>query len=359
MITLERVGMDAVPWEELDRRADRSIFQTREWLQFIAATQRAEQVVAVIKDRGVVIGHFSGLIARRFGLRILGSPFRGWTTPRMGVNLEPGAVLGDVLEALPHFAFKQLRCNVLQLSERRYSSVDWTTSATSFCVRREQNLEIDLTQSEDRLFANMATAKRRGARKAARSGVIIEEAAAEGFAEDYFAQLQDVFAKTSNVPIYDVDRVRQLINHLHPTGRLLLLRARDAEGHSIATGIFPVFNDMIQFWGGASWRPYQHLHPNEYLMWHAITHGQARGMQVFDMGGWADYKLQYGGHPVTEITLAQSSPAILCEQRELAEGIYLKGRRLLGRIKHRIRQAKGASPLPASYREAGRERGTR
>src|SRR5436189_3057502 len=99
----------------------------------------------------------------------------------------------------------------------------------------------------------MTSACRRCIRKAKKVGVTIEEADDPEFADDYYAQLRDVFAKQSLVPTYGVDRVQALIAHLHPTGRLLLLRARGPDGASIATGIFPAMNGSMYFWGGASW----------------------------------------------------------------------------------------------------------
>ena len=62
-----------VPWQALDRFDDRVVFQTREWLNFIAESQRATPVVAEIRDDDTVAGYFSGLVVRKFGVRILGS----------------------------------------------------------------------------------------------------------------------------------------------------------------------------------------------------------------------------------------------------------------------------------------------
>ena len=39
-----------------------------------------------------------------------------------------------------------------------------------------------------------------------------------------------------------VERVRALIKHVYPTGTLLMLRARNAEGQCIATGLYAALN---------------------------------------------------------------------------------------------------------------------
>ena len=75
-------------------------------------------------------------------------------------------------------------------------------------------------------------------------------------------QLKNVFGKQGLVPLYDLARVRKLIRHLRPTGRLLLLRVRNAEGRSIATGIYPAMNRLSYVWGNASYQKDQGVRPN-------------------------------------------------------------------------------------------------
>src|SRR4029079_16951064 len=79
MFRFRRLEPACGPWQTLDRFGDRVVFQTREWLDFIGESQSATPVVAEIRDQDTVAGYFSGLIFRKFGVRILGSSFPGWT----------------------------------------------------------------------------------------------------------------------------------------------------------------------------------------------------------------------------------------------------------------------------------------
>jgi len=99
-IRFERVPWADVPWDELDRFADRTVFQTRAWLGFLAASQGAEPVVARVLDGSGPIGWFTGGRVRRFGLGVLGSPLAGWTTAYQGFNLDPGVDAATVLPGL-------------------------------------------------------------------------------------------------------------------------------------------------------------------------------------------------------------------------------------------------------------------
>jgi hypothetical protein len=158
--------------------------------------------------------------------------------------------------------------------------------------------EIDLSPCEDELFARMKGACRRCIRKAQHEGVTIEVAEDLEFVDDYYAQLIDVFEKQGLSPTYGKGRVLGLIQQLGPTQQLLLLRARDAQGRCIASGIFPAFHRHMFFWGGASWRQHQQLRPNELLMWTAMLYWKQRGIRYFDMCGRGDYKRKYGSYPI-------------------------------------------------------------
>jgi hypothetical protein len=293
VLKLERLELDRVDWPTIDAFADRLLFQTREWLDFVHRTQDAEPVVAALRDdERSVVGYFTGLVVRRFGVRILGSPFPGWTTSYMGFNLEDGVDRGEAADALVPFAFRELRCLHLELKDRFLEPDD--LEGRGFEQSSSVTFEVDLRPPEEEIFGRMTSACRRAIRKSEKEGVVVEEASGEEFADEYYAQLEDVFAKQSAVPTYDVSRIRELIRATHPTGRLLLLRARSAEGKAIATGIFPALNMTAYFWGGASWREHQIVRPNEAIFWYAMRYWRARGISVLDMGGGGDYKRKYG-----------------------------------------------------------------
>jgi CelD/BcsL family acetyltransferase involved in cellulose biosynthesis len=294
VLKLERLELDRVDWERLDAFDDRLIFQTRPWLEFVRRTQGAEPVVAAVLDAGdTVVGYFTGLVVRRFGVRILGSPFPGWTTSYMGFNLQEGVPREEAARAVLRFAFGELRCWHLELKDRFLAPE--SVRDLAFEHTPNQTFEIDLAVSEEEMFGRMTSACRRAIRKSEKVGVLVEEAAGDdGFADEYYAQLEDVFAKQGLSPTYDVTRVRELIAAVHPTGQLLLLRARSPEGLSIATGLFPGLGGTAYFWGGASWREHQALRPNEAIFWHAMRYWKARGVTTMDMGGGGDYKRKYG-----------------------------------------------------------------
>jgi len=300
-VTFARVALPEVPWDELDARPDRTVFQCRAWLDFLAQTQAAEPVVAEVRRGGGTVGWFTGAIVRRGGLKFLGSPMRGWTTSYMGFNVDELADRTELLRALPGFAFGALGCVHIEVMDRHVTRRDVPGDA-GYVVSALGGYERVLDVDDDELMAGMTSRGRRYVRKAHRNGVEVERvdpAAERGFAAEYFAQVVQAFAKRSLVPPYSVERVDAMIRHLHDDGRLVLLRSRDPDGRPVATGLFPGLPGRTAlFWMGASHRDAQGLLPNDALMWAAMRTWRDLGAVRMDFGGGGDYKRKYGGEPI-------------------------------------------------------------
>jgi GNAT acetyltransferase-like protein len=322
------IDFDAVDWNALDRFADRTVFQTREWIHFISESQRATPVIAQLREGTDVAGYFTGLTFARLGVKILGSSFPGWTTPYIGFNLVSGASRAAALAAVEELAWDELKCLHMEVSDPYFTIEDG--KSLGFNCEFFASYRTDLTKSEEELFSGMNSACRRCIRKAEKSGITIEEAHDLSFADEYYQQLVDVFARQKLVPTYTLERVRTLIKHVKPTGRLLLLRARDSDGECIASGIFPGYNKIAEFWGNASFRSSQILRPNELIHWYAMRYWKRRGAEIYDWGGEGRYKEKYGcvSHRVPWFTKSRSE--LIAKLRHEARKMFERKQRFLG-----------------------------
>ena len=325
---LRQVDCKAADWKVLDSFPDRTVFQTREWLHFVAESQGATPVLAEVREGSDVVGYFTGLTFSKFGMKVLGSSFPGWTTPYIGFNLNHGISHRAALEALEKFAWDHLKCLHMEVSDPNFTFDDG--EALGFKAEYYGSYRTDLTKSEDELFNGMESACRRCVRKAEKSGVKIEEAHDLAFADEYYEQLKDVFAKQGLVPTYSVERVRSLVKNLKPSGNVLLIRARDPEGKCIATGIYPGFNKIAEFWGNASFRSYQNFRPNEACHWYAIRYWKKRGATIFDWGGEGTYKEKYGCTPHRVPWFTKSKYQIVGTLRNEARNMFARKQKFLG-----------------------------
>jgi hypothetical protein len=229
-----------------------------------------------------------------------------------------------------------------------YFTVDDGRSC-NFTCESYTSYRTDLTQPEEKLFDYMDSACRRCVRKAEKNGVTIEEAHDLKFADEYYEQLKDVFAKQGLVPTYSVERVRALVRNMAPTGRVLLLRARDPEGKCIASGIFPGFNKIAEFWGNASFRSSQALRPNELTQWYVMRYWKRRGVEVYDWGGEGTYKEKYGCVPHQVPWFTKSRYEFVSKLRDEARKMFERKQRFLGWLqRERTSSRESKAPPPES-----------
>ena len=331
------IDFESADWKHLDGFEDRTVFQTREWVRFVSECQKAAPVLAELHDGGEVVGYFTGLTFSRFGVRALGSSFPGWTTPYMGFNLIKGASRAAALQALESAVWDELKCLHMEVSDPNFEVEDGAN--LGFQCDSYPSYRTDLTKTEEEIFGGMESACRRNIRKAEKSGVTVEEAHDLAFADEYYEQLKDVFAKQGLVPTYDVERVRSLVKHMQPTGRVLLVRARNPEGQCIATGIFPGYNKISEFWGNASFRHSQILRPNEYIHWYAMRHWKRRGAAIHDWGGGSTYKEKYGCVPHSVPWFTKSRYRVVSKLRDGAKQAFAHKQRLMGWLKGNRKKA--------------------
>lgn len=239
-----------------------------------------------------LLGYYSGILFHRLGMPILGSPFKGWTTTYMGFNLAPDVSRRDALVALKRFAFNDLGCLHLEVLDRHFTMSD--VAGLDVDITVEPTYISPLEGDEEQIFSGMNSACRRCIRKARKNGLIIEEAAPEGFAEEYYEQLIDVFAKQNLDPPYSRKYVQTLIDKIHPSGDALLLRARTSQGKKIASAIYFGHKQHSMFWGNGSLSEHQILRPNEALHWYALKYWKRRGIKFHDWCGPNAYKRKFG-----------------------------------------------------------------
>lgn len=292
MYKIEEVKLSSINKDEFNNFADKSIFTTVEWIKFVEEDSVAEPVTLRILKDDTFIGYFSALMVKKFGIKIIASPFSGWSTCFMGFDMAGGQRI-DIIRDLSNHLFKTFNCSYIEIIDRAIS-VD-QARALGLEYASVSTLELEINKSDEELFKGFETDCRNYIRQFERRGASLEKAIPnDDFAEEYYEQLKDVFAKQGMVPTYSVDKVKRLLKHLSKTDMLLCLRVRSPEGLSIGTSIFLGYNNKFFFWGGASLRPYQRYRPNEYMIWYAIKYWRDRGCSIFDMVGVRKYKKKFG-----------------------------------------------------------------
>lgn len=329
MYSISKLNLNEFSPTNIDNLFDRSIFQSLPWLIYLEQNKSATIILAEIKEDNNTVGYLTGLIVNLFGFRIFGSPFRGWLTNSMGFNIISGCQRQEILKVLPEFVFNKLNCHYLEIIDPEITKKDF--ELLPYIVEEINQFLIDLTTDENNLLSHMdAKSCRWSIRKAEKSGVTIEEAKIDGFVDDHYAQLIDVFSKQKLIPPNKKSQFVSLINTVFSSSNLLLLQARNSDGLCIASGIFPGFNETAFYLSGASLSSFQYLRPNELMIWYAIKYWKNRGIKSFNMGsGWPEFKIKFGSKKINIYRLSLAKYKFLSFWGYIALNLFLSIRKIL------------------------------
>lgn len=324
--------MEQIDIDEFYNFEDKPVFTTIPWIVFIANDSKANPIfIRITNSCGKFIGYFSALSIQKFGIKIVGSPFRGWSTCYMGIDTEYKELKLDIYHELIPFLFRQLKCQYIEINDRDIS-VDMAKKAGIKAFPLD-TLELDINKDDAGLFKQMKTDCRNFIRQFERRGARLEISEPnEDFAEMYYKQLEDVFAKQGLVPTYSLQKVKTLMRSMSNSDEILCLKVISPDERCIATSIFLGYKNKFYFWGGASYRPDQHYRPNEYMIWTAIKYWRDRGCTKFDMVGARDYKRKFGSYDQQYANMLFGKPKFIIKGRIAAENLYFKYIALKGKI---------------------------
>lgn len=271
---------------------DQTIFTTFEWVAFLKKNQHVDPVILELSDDNERVGFFVGLITKKLGLNILGSPFEGWLTPDMGFIRLKEFNINEALSAIAEFAFKELKCWYILICDKKIVNEELEAK---FKVSMEKVLHIDLSTSLEAVRKNFTKNGRRDISASERKGSLpIRVPFDEAFVEEYYKQLIDVFGKQNLKPFYDKKKLLDLVEAFKEApDRVLALEARLEDGTCAATVLSFGFKEWAYYAGAASYREYQKYLPNERLFWAFVEHWHGLGALNLDLMGVRPYKMKY------------------------------------------------------------------
>ena len=297
------------------------IYTTEDWYKYLQLDSGVIPVVIKIYQNEQAIGYFYAGEIKKFGIKIIASPFSGWSTCWMGFEVKEGVDKFDLIEPLWKYLTKELYYFYAEIIDRDFDFEE--AQKRGFVCEDFPTLDLYINRTDEELFKVFKTDCRNFIRQFERRGASIEIAKPDDvFAEEYYNQLIDVFAKQDLVPSYSLEKVKNIMHTFSGTDKILCLRVKNPEGASIASSIFFGFNKKAFFWGGASYREHQHYRPNEYMIWTAIKYWREKGCEVLDMVGDRAYKRKFGPVPERYALIYLTKYPILIKMRNLAKKIY-------------------------------------
>ena len=316
------IDIDSLRKDQALVAAETSIFTTISWLQFVMKDQKHITPVMIKICKGDhVIGYFYSFLVNKYGFRILGSPFRGWSTCFMGFNMLQGNDALHLLPSLKNFLFKKYKCHLIEIVDNNIA-LD-RAILHGYKALPSGTLLLDINKSDEELFKVFKVDCRNFIRQFERKGAIVEKTIpSDSFAECFYSQLLDVFAKQNMIPTYSLEKVKLLLQYVDHDNILCLRVMAPDQVTSIASSIFLGYNGTCYIRGGASLRNYQSYRPNEYMIWTAIKYWRNKGFSKFDMVGIRDYKRKFGSYESSYTRIIIPKNSLILILRNFAEKLY-------------------------------------
>lgn len=309
---------------------DTMLFTSKKWIDFLIETTRGKPIFIEIYDLDLKhIGYFTGIIIKKLGIKILGSPFKGWSTPYMGFDISKTQLTAELINQTIDFIFKTVKVHYIEISEYKliYNS-EKLIASRKIIYRKCNTLILDVTPEEDILFVNFKSDVRNFVRQFEKRGAYVQIVDPnEEFAERYYDQLKDVFKKQNLVPTYNEAKVKSLMRNLK--GNIICAEVCSPDGKSIASVIILFYNKFAYYWGGASYKEYQKYRPNEALQWYIIKLLHKNFFENYDMIGVRPYKMKYKPDSYTYTTIICAKSRFLIFLRDMASKMFYKSRKLL------------------------------
>jgi lipid II:glycine glycyltransferase (peptidoglycan interpeptide bridge formation enzyme) len=299
--------MDEPAWSRfvLENR-DGNIFQTPEMYKVYLNTERYEPIFTAILDEnerilatmlGVRIEE-SGRIASKFSSRVV-----VYGGPIISEKGEETTLLRSILEAHnEHTGKRAIFTEIRNLSPR--TELKPLFESAKYEYVNHLNIHIDLTPGIDALWKGLRKNRRRGVRKAIKSGLRFTELTQKDLDDLYFL-IEQTYAHI-RVPMPPKSLFESVMKILKERGFARLFGTRLHE-ELVGFGVFLTFRDVIYLWYNSHNRQHSKLGITEYNFWSTIEWAVRNGFRLFDFGGAGrpgqdygvrDFKSTMGGHEV-------------------------------------------------------------
>ena len=143
--------------------------------------------------------------------------------------------------------------------------------------------QLDLTQTEEKLFSNLASKTRYNVNLATKKGVQIFENTTEEGMEQYIEILEET-TKRQGFYAHSPDYFRKMWQSLGGSDMIRIFNAV-YEDKILVSWIMLVFNNVIYYPYGASRAIHRDVMASNLLMWEMIRYGKKIGCTKFDMWG--------------------------------------------------------------------------
>lgn len=287
--------VDPVEYPDWDRlvlcNTDYSFFHTSAWAKTLVASYGFKPAYFVVpeEDRFALMMPLMEVNSYLTGKRGVALPFTDQCRP---------STLNEEL-------FNQaVRSAIHRGEERRWRYIEWRDAghfddhlpvSEHFYVHN-----IDLARPAADLFLSLSDNNRRNIKKAVREGVAVRIERSLDSIEEFY-RLNLITRKRHGLPPQPFAFFKNVFEHILARDHGIVVTASH-KGRAVAASVFFHFGKKAIYKYGASDVTYQHLRPNNLVMWEALNWYNAQGFETLSLGrtemdnpGLLQFKRTWGG----------------------------------------------------------------
>lgn len=316
---------EARVWDDLVTRFDNHrIAHKQPWIRSLEACVKGKPLYLVYEKDGEIVGCLPGFLVNVGPFRMFGSPLPGWQTISMGPTFDENRISShEIISLLVSFLRERYRIRHIELTSRELDH--HSMKALGF---RGQPLVTYRAQlypgDESRTLTALKDSARRNVRRAARLGLNVRFEDEEGFVDEIYDQIKEVFTRGNNTVPFSKKRVLEYFRHLKAAGNLLAASVYlPNDGISIATGLFTLEGRELLLWQWAHRTQYRWYRPTELMTWTVMKKAIEAGCETFDLNGDGEFKSKFGAKlDTSEYRWVWSRHKTVTHLRDLAEKCY-------------------------------------
>src|SRR5436190_1011883 len=329
---------EIVNWDRLVTRFPNArIVHQIGWLRSVAVSEGADPIFILFEKGNEIVGCLPGLVTRIGPVRIFGSPLAGWQTGTMGPVFDKESISTEEILSLA-IPLLERRFNIHHV-ELVSSELDHEAmSALGFRPEPVPTLRAPLFPgNEDKAMKQLKDSARRNIRRALKLGLEPRFESDEGFVDEAYEQIKEVFARGGHMVPFGKKRVLEFFHHMKASGNLVAVSIYLPEGNvNIATGLFTIAGRELYLWQWAHRTQYRWYRPTELMTWTVMKKAMAQGCTTFDFMGLGDFKANFGAvADESQYRWIRSRYGWLTQLRDLTEQAYRWQQSVRGRIAQR------------------------
>jgi hypothetical protein len=173
-----------------------------------------------------------------------------------------------------------------------YDVQDLLNQINTYSFVDHLNFIINLNQSEDDLWSQIHSSRRRRIKQAKKAGVFVEEIGDR----DKILIFYDILNETYNnvkIPLADISLFESAFRDLVPKGMAKFFLARQENKYIGARAVLLYKNKIYDWYAGAAVDSLS-FNANAYLVWHILKWGREHNYSIFDFGGAGEPNKPYG-----------------------------------------------------------------